>query len=206
MNTRHFWCFTLLAAVVFCLASPLFADSITFTTLPSDGNVSGPAGSLVGWGYSLTNDSSADWFLATNLNSDSFSNGTPTLLFDFPEVAPGATVTEAFDAVNGIGLYELQWDPAAPTGFVNSGDFVLSGQWWDGDPFNGGNYIADATDTSLPYSAIVSASTTSTVPEPSSFVLLMAAVSLIIGFRISRNSAAQRSSAHPQPSAEGTRC
>ncbi len=146
MNTRHFWHPILLVAAVFCLASPLWADSITFTLLPSDGNFSGPAGSLVGWGYSLTNDSTTDWFLATNLNADSFSNGTPTLLFDFPDLGPGSTVTEPFDPVNGIGIYELQWDPSAPVGFVNSGDFTLSGQWYDGDPFNGGNYIADAPD------------------------------------------------------------
>jgi len=92
MNKRHYWRFVVLAVVVSC--APVWADSITFSLLPSGGNVSGPAGSLVGWGYSITNNSSTDWFLATNLNSDSFANGIPTLIFDFPEVAPGATVTE----------------------------------------------------------------------------------------------------------------
>src|ERR1700733_5376496 len=143
MNTRHSRCPALLAGVVFCLASPGRADTTYVTLLPSTGDVSGPAGSLVGWGYSITNQSTTDWFLATNLNSDSFSNGTPNLLFDFPEVAPGATVTEAFDSVNGNGMFELLWDPSPPVGFVNSGDFTLSGQWYDGDPFNGGNFIAD---------------------------------------------------------------
>jgi len=182
MNTQQLRHAILLAAVLFCLALPLLADSITFSLLPPDGNVSGAAGSLVGWGYSLTNDSSADWFLATNLNSDSFSNCTPTSLFDFPDVAPGAIVTEAFDSVNSIGLYELQWDPSAPVGFVNSGDFTLSGKWYDGDPFNGGTFIADATDTELPYTATVTGAT-STVPEPSSAPLLLGTIVLIIGCR-----------------------
>ncbi len=31
--------------------------------------------------------------------------------------------------MNGIGVYELQWDPSAPVGTVNSGNFVLSGEW-----------------------------------------------------------------------------
>jgi hypothetical protein len=184
MNTRHLRHLVLVAAVL-CLASPLCADSITFSLLPSDGNVSGPPGSLVGWGYSLKNDSSADWFSSTNLNSDSFSNGTPTLLFDFPNVGPGATVTEAFDPVSSIGLFELQWDPSAPVGFVNSGNFVLSGQWWDGDPLNGGNFIANATDTLSPYSATVTGS--SSVPEPSSFLLLASGIVAIIGWRSVRN-------------------
>ena len=175
----------MLPAVAFCLASPLWADSITFALLPPDGNVFGPPGSLVGWGYSLTNDCGADWFASTNLNSDSFANGTPMLLFDFPNVGPGATVTEPFDAVNGIGIFELQWDPSAPVGFANSGNFVLSGQWWDGDPSNGGNFIADAPDTALAYSATVSAPT-SGVPEPSSFVLLAFGILLSMGCRCLR--------------------
>jgi hypothetical protein len=184
MNTRHFLQSILLATAVFCLASPLWADSITFTLLPSNGNVFGPAGSIVGWGYSLKNDSTNDWFVSTNLNSDSFSNGTPSLLFDFPDLAPGATVTEPFDAVNGIGIFELQWAPSAPVGFVNSGNFVLSGEWWDGDPLNGGNFIADATDTSLAYSATVTG--TASVPEPSSLFLLSWGLVMMAAFRFLR--------------------
>src|SRR5579864_6227037 len=116
----------LLAGILLSLVCPDSA-AILFSVIPADGNVSGPPGSLVGWGYSLMNTDSLNWFLSTNLNSDSFANGTPTSLFDFPTVAPGATVTEAFDPVNSIGLFELQWDAGAPPGFVNSGNFVLSG-------------------------------------------------------------------------------
>jgi hypothetical protein len=186
MNTRNYCKVTLFAGLVFCMASPIWGDSITFDLLPLDGNVSGPAGSLVGWGYSLTNDSTDDWILATDLNSDSFSDGTPTSLFDFPDLAPGATVTEAFDPVNSIGLFELQWDVSAPNGFVNSGDFVLGGQWYDDDPFNGGNFIADATDTSLAYTATVTGSVSS-VPEPSSFLLLTSGIAAIIRWRKARS-------------------
>jgi hypothetical protein len=128
-----------LAGFFLSLAAPVPAD-ILFSVLPSDGNISGPAGSLVGWGYSLTNTDLSNWYMSTDLNADSFSNGTPTLLFDFPILAPGDTVTESFDSVNSIGLFELLWDSSAPDGFVNSGDFILSGQWWDGDPFGGGNF------------------------------------------------------------------
>src|ERR1035441_834745 len=145
MRDRLFWQPLLVAGLFFSLACPVSAG-VVFTLLPSDGNVSGAPGSLVGWGYALTNTDSSNWFMATNLNSDSFSNGTPTPLFDFPILAPGAVATEAFDSVNSVGLYELQWDSSAPVGFVNSGDFTLSGEWWDGDPFNGGSFIADAPD------------------------------------------------------------
>jgi hypothetical protein len=54
---------------------------------------------------------------------------SPTLLFDFPDLGPGATVTEPFDPVNGIGIYELQWDPSAPVGFVTrNGPHSLTGR------------------------------------------------------------------------------
>jgi hypothetical protein len=182
MIRRICWHLGRLVGVVVCLSPALFANTIAFELLPSDGNVVGPAGSVVGWGYSIMNQSSSDWFLATDLNSDSFSHGTPTLLFDFPEVAPGATVAETFDAVNSIGLYELQWDTTAPAGFVNSGDFTLSGQWYDGDPFNGGNLINDAPDTLLPYAATVGSVST---PEPSCFSLT-AVGGLFAGFAFYR--------------------
>jgi hypothetical protein len=184
MTKKLFWQPLLVAGLLFLLTCPASAD-IVFTLLPAGGNVSGPPGSLVGWGYSLTNTDPSNWFMTTDLNSDSFSNGTPTLLFDFPILAPGDTVTEAFDPVKSIGLYELQWDPSAPVGTVNSGNFVLSGEWWDGDPLNGGNYIADAPDTALAYSATVTRPTSAT-PEPSGLMPLMCGVGTIIAFRTVR--------------------
>lgn len=168
-------------AVIFACAllgtpSPLYGDAI-FALTPSDGSVTGAPGSTVGWGYSLLNNSLTDWFLATNLSADPFANGTPSLLFDFPVVAPGATITVPFDFLTGTGLYQLTWDVGVPNGFVNSGNFVLSAQWWDGDPFNGGNFLFDATDQGSPYSA--TAAGISGVPEPSTWWLCLAALAVL---------------------------
>ena len=96
--------------------SLLRGDSYTFSTIPSNGNISGAPGATIGWGYSITNESTSDWLLATNLNADSFAFGTPTLLFDFPEVAPGATVTEVFDPIGLTGLYEDVLNDPVPDG------------------------------------------------------------------------------------------
>jgi hypothetical protein len=181
MTKWRFWQPILAVGLFLSLTRPVSAD-VLFALLPSDGNVSGPAGSVVGWGYSLQNTDPSNWFESTALNSDSFAKGTPILLFDFPILAPCDTVTEAFDSLNSIGLFQLQWDSSASVGFVNSGNFTLSGQWFDGDPLNGGNSIADAPDMALPYSATVSGST-STVPEPSSFVLMAFGVGMILRHR-----------------------
>jgi hypothetical protein len=156
-----------------CLSLPLAADSITFNLIPPDGKITGVAGSTVGWGYSITNESAFDRFVSTDLNPDSsFVDGTPFSVFDFPNLAPGASAVELFDPVNFIGLYTFTWDPTAPGADINSGNFLLSGQWRDGDPLNGGNFIADAIDTSAAYT--VSLSNSNPAPEPASVIVTIA--------------------------------
>src|ERR1035438_405625 len=151
MKRRHYLLAHTVVLAILAMASQASASTIDFILLPSDGAVSGPPGSIVGWGYSITNNTLTDWFRTTALNSDSFSNGTPILLFDFPSVAPGVAIPVPFDSGTGAGLYELIWDVGAPAGFVNSGNFVLSGEWWDGDPLNGGNFLFSEPDINLPY-------------------------------------------------------
>jgi hypothetical protein len=158
---------------------PGFADTVSFSLIPADGNVSGPAGSTVGWGYSITNQSATNWLLTSALSADSFTFGTPTLVFDFPVLAPGSTALEAFDSVSDAGLYGLTWDLAAPNDYTNYGSFTLSTQWWGGDPFNGGSFISDAPDSVQTYSATVTENTTTT-PEPSTLSLTLPLLALIL--------------------------
>src|SRR3989442_10738931 len=110
-------------------SSAAYADTFAFGSLPPSGDVSGPAGSTVGWGYVITDPSPDNWLVLTGLSAGSFLNGTPdSSLFDFPILAPQTTLSVPFDPVNGTGLFALTWDTAAPAGFVNSGNFILSGQ------------------------------------------------------------------------------
>ncbi len=144
--------------------SPAYAiPDWTFSTIPASGDISGPAGSTIGWGYTITNLDTTNWLVLGGLSADAFLNGTPNSLFDYPIVAPSSTVTVTYDGVNG--LYELTWDLGAPDGFVNSGTFIASADWYDGDPFGGGNFVAAAPDRSALYSATV-------VPEPSALFLV----------------------------------
>ncbi|HLK50375.1 MAG TPA: hypothetical protein VKT49_19680 [Bryobacteraceae bacterium] len=151
-----------LACLALIASSSAWADTFNFTALPSD--VAGPAGSTVGWGYTISNASTTSWLVLTALNAGVFDHGSADSLFDFPTLAPGATVSISFDPVNSLGLYELAWSATAPTGFVNDGFFTLSAEWWDGDPLTGGNFLSDAPDGSAAYSATVTGSTS--VPEP----------------------------------------
>jgi hypothetical protein len=158
------------------------ADAFTFTLLPVGGLISGGPGSIVGWGYQIENLDSANWLVTTGLTVDSFEHASPTLLFDFPIVAPLQTVTVAFDGING--LYELLLDSSV--GFTQTGQFTLSAQWYDGDPFSGGNYVADADDTSADYSVTIAE--TSAVPEPSSLLLVLSGLACLGAAKISSRS------------------
>jgi PBP4 family serine-type D-alanyl-D-alanine carboxypeptidase len=152
--------------LILCLSAiPLAAaDQYNFSLLPSNGIVSGAAGSTVGWGYSIQNQSSTLWLVTTGLNSD-FLNATPNWLFDSPDVAPGATVPDPFDLANSAGLFEITWDQSAPGGFVNAGTFDRSAEWWTGNPLNGGSFASAVATTSQPYSA-------PGTPEPTAFGLV----------------------------------
>jgi hypothetical protein len=87
------------------------ADTYTFSDLPSGGNIAGPAGSTIGWGYSITNDSTTEWLVTSNLTSSPFVDGTADASpFDFPIVSPGSTVTLPYDQATNTGLFALTWD------------------------------------------------------------------------------------------------
>jgi hypothetical protein len=144
-----------------------FADDLGLTLIPVSGDVSGPAGSTVGWGYTLTNDTS-NWLVTMSLSADAFQNGTPDTFFDFPALAPDTSVTVDFVA-DISGLYQLTWDTTAPAGFVNSGTFILSSDYYNGNPATGGMDLGPAPDLTAAYSATVA---NSAAPEPPVALLL----------------------------------
>lgn len=153
---------TLLLAICLSALPSLAADVYTFSISPAE-TVSGPGGepTLTGWGYALQNQSSTDWLVTTGLNAGTFLYATPQLLFDFPDLAPRAGVAVPYDPITPAGLYQILWNQDTPPGFVNSGTFTLSAQWWSGNPTNGGTLIGTAPSTSVPYSASLTP-----VPEP----------------------------------------
>lgn len=112
--------------VVVCasvMASTAHADTLVFNVSPSNGDISGAPGTTIGWGYSITNNSS-NYLVTTAINADVFQYSMPLAIFDFPVVAPGSTATEGF-AIDSSGLFQLSLDVDIPLGFVNSGLFFL---------------------------------------------------------------------------------
>jgi hypothetical protein len=151
------------------------ADTISFTAIPND--VSGPAGSTVGWGFSIVNGSSADYLDLTAIDSTLFlsTNGTPDAsIFTFPNVAAGQTIIQPYDPTNSLGLFQFTWNPGVPAGTTETGNFTLFGAFCaPSDPFCAEDGSVSSTAlASAPYSATVMSSSPTPVPEPSSLLLL----------------------------------
>jgi hypothetical protein len=155
-------------------------DAWSFGTLPSDGVVSGQAGTTVGWGYTLQNESPTYWLFGFDVQPDKpFQHGLGSNApFDFPVLAPGTSVSVPYDGL--VGLVNLQWDADAPVGFVNSGVFTLTSYWYDGDPFVDGNLVGPAGTRQSPYSAVVNP--TISTPEPGPAALMFGLVIPFIGW------------------------
>ena len=145
---------TLLLAICLSAIPGLGANIYTFSVSQAENVIGIGTPTLTGWGYNLQNQSSSDWLVTTGLNAGTFLFATPQLLFDFPDLAPGASVNVPYDPLTPAGLYQIAWDPNAPAEFVNSGRFTLTAQWWSGDPLAGGKPIADAPSMSGAYRAI----------------------------------------------------
>jgi len=178
---------THLLSALFCITGLQAADIYSFDLLPSGGFIAGNPGQTIGWGYTLKNESASEWLVPLSLDSEPFISATPTLLFDFPILAPGAAVTRPFDLLGSSGLLEISIDPGLTSPVLNAGAFTLNAQWWNGDPLAGGNFLSEASETSRQYFALTSVEPgPASAPEPSTsaFVLIGGAA---IGLRFLTN-------------------
>ncbi len=146
---------------------------------PGDGALSGAPGAVVGWGFTLSNNS--NYLVVTNA---AYLSATPIGTFEdyispqFVVVGPGATLiwSQPFDnnAKTGIGRYQI--DASAAAGANSTGLVQVTYDLYAVDP-NDSAFNPDtdllASGNTLSVDASVSA-TEVVIPEPGSSVLVVA--------------------------------
>ena len=184
---RRYFFGVCLALGLLLTTCPSRADSLTFTVIPPD--VSGPAGTTVGWGFSITNTSTSDYLDISGIDSDLFAatDGIPDAsIFLFPNLAPGQTETQNYDPVDQLGLFQFTWNSGLAVGTKESGQFQLSGAFCDPavDQFCAEDgSVSSVVLAAADYSATVSPSGVATVPEPGSVGLLLAVIGSLFAMR-----------------------
>jgi len=164
-NTAKLWCLGCLLLIP-AMGAPL---DWTITLLPS-ANLSGPPGSTLQWNYSIKNLSDTDTLVLNTLDAGVFQHGTPLSIFDFPIVG-------SLDTVSG-DLYQFTWDSSAPNGFVNSGTFALTADFYVGNPStDDASFDTAAPDKSVDYSVTVADA--ARVPEPGTLALIFAILPIL---------------------------
>lgn len=181
MRIKHVWLSLSAGVLLLMMGATARADTITLSTLPGSGAVSGPPGSTVGWGYTLTNNSATNFFVSESIDSSLFlsTNGTPDAsIFDFPTLAPLQTVSLAYDPLNLLGLFQFTWNTNVPVGTTEAGNFMVFGQFCSNpaDSTTCGNVVPG----SAPFSATVT-SPLAAVPEPGTVLLLESGLLALVG-------------------------
>ena len=177
MRIKHVWLSLGVGVFLLTMGVAAYADTITLSTLPASGAVSGTPGSTVGWGYTLTNNSAANFFISESVDSSLAlsANGTADAsVFDLPTLAPLQTVSLAYDPLNLFGLFQFTWNTNVPVGTTETGNFIVYGQFCS-DPAKlstCGNVVSSSSPS---FTAIVT-SPIAGVPEPSTFLFLAAGI------------------------------
>ncbi len=199
------------AACLAAFASHAKADGegiATFTLDPTNGAIQSPAGTDIGWGYTLTTGSDFDVITGSQFCTGAisspctnpFGSYTDNIGNAYVVVGPSAgesTVTQAWTPGNGVGDFLIN---ASSTGTVN-GNVVISYDVYSVDPnsvnfdpindlvFSGLYAEAAASVTVGP--ASTSGGGTNPMPEPGAPVLLFAGLAAL-AFAVMRTRASVR--------------
>jgi len=158
----------IIGLTIFLFASKAEAFNWVFELIPQDGNLTGAPGEELIWKYTIKNNETTYWLDMMDCYADSWQYGKVHNLFDYPTLAPQTEATG--------DLLSFIWNAEAPIGFINSGSFIVSGDWFDADPYdpqNPGSFLG-TEELSQDYTATC-------IPEPSTIIFLGFGIITIAG-------------------------
>jgi len=182
----------LLRTALLFLSSAAASSALTITLSPADGLLSGIPGSTLSWGFSITGDTN-NWFVVTSVQSST------VLVLDVLSVfvndnsyalPPGLATpwTQSFTpnlAATAGALARYTIPPTARPGNAISGDFLVTYDLYEANPFVGGNFVSSGEFARLPFTVRVTAPGAA-VPEPASLWLSASAGLLLFHLRRGR--------------------
>lgn len=151
-------------------------------TLTPSGNVGGPPGSTVGWGFSLMNDTGFfllvdGSFFCQSGQDPQFNTCTQTqgvytdyIAANATLVAPMSTASQSFMQGSpgmGVGQYAISSSAVFPA--MDSGKIFVVFQEFNGNPFMGGTQVSGDIE-------IFASASVQVVPEPATFALFGASL------------------------------
>ena len=159
------------------------AGTVSLTLLPSNGIVSGQAGTVVGWGFTITYSGSPDWIVLTSSNFtgspvygsyvDYLSLGSAPLYIAGP-VPESSTISQSWDPLSSprLGLGEFDINATALPGAIIKGTIQVDYDVFSQDP-NDPNFDPGSFVTSGRASA---SATVGVAPEPASLFMMSTAL------------------------------
>jgi len=177
-------------AAAFVLALLVFASAYaapvpTINLIPSGGTVAGLPGTVVGWGYDITNSDPSDWVLLNDSYVDgSLATGTYGTYVDYISADPNLIVIDPGSdsgpvpfspGVSGVGEFDIDEfvPPLAITGDINI-DYSVFSEDPNSPSFDPSSFVTSGT--------LTAPAQVDVVPEPASALLLGAAL-LPLAFR-----------------------
>lgn len=197
----------LVQAIALAVLTACGAYGSPMIMLVPSGNVTGAAGTTVGWGFQIVNDTG--FFLAVDSSNFCGVGGDPfftdcTTPYNPPVqfgpsfgtyidfiaangtvIAPNTTLTVNFNAGTQMGVGAYQINPGTPLGSVDTGNVFVSYQEFSGGPPGTGTQVSG--DIEISAAATVTVGAVPTVPEPTTLGLAGMALIAIGGRRFLLN-------------------
>ncbi len=163
---------------VLTLAVTAQAD-VAFNLEPTGGGISGAPGDTIGWGYTVSNDTTYWlWVGGSVIAMDKDSSwGTYTdTSFNVDPLAPmvggiPSVLAVPFSPAGGTGAGSFSIDPTAPFGDMARGYITFNYTLYDADPSQGGG-------TEMGYGSVDVNATVAT-PEPTTYLLLCLSLGVV---------------------------